>query len=95
MHYRKLDSGSGAGMTIKHMVKIRLAQHGAKNRRQYRIVAIEEGKRRNGRAIEILGAYNPLVTPPQLVIERDRIDHWVTLGARLTPAVKKLLHTRA
>lgn len=77
------------------MVKIRLAQTGTNNRRQYRIIAIEEGKRRNGRALEILGAYNPLVTPPQLVVKRDRIDHWVTLGARLTPAVKKLLTTRA
>lgn len=77
------------------MVKIRLAQSGAKNRRAYRIVAIEEGKRRNGRAIETLGHYNPLVSPPQLVIEQDRIDHWVTLGAQLSPAVKKLIHTRA
>ncbi|MEK7065715.1 MAG: 30S ribosomal protein S16 [Patescibacteria group bacterium] len=77
------------------MVKIRLSQTGTKNRRQYRIIAIEEGKRRNGRAIEILGAYNPLATPPQLVVERDRIDHWVTLGAQLSPAVKKLIHTRA
>ena len=76
------------------MVKIRLAQTGSKNRRQYRIVAIEEGKRRNGRAIEILGAYNPLIKPPQLVIKQDRIDHWVTLGAQLSPAVKKLITTR-
>lgn len=77
------------------MVKIRLAQSGSKNRRAYRIVAIEEGKRRNGRAIEILGAYNPLTTPPQLVVDRDRIDHWVTLGAQISPAVKKLITTQA
>ena len=76
------------------MVKIRLAQTGSKNRRQYRIVAIEEGNRRNGSAIEILGAYNPLIKPPQLVIKQDRIDHWVTLGAQLSPAVKKLITTR-
>lgn len=77
------------------MVKIRLAQTGSKNRRQYRIIAIEEGKRRDGRAIEILGTYNPLATPPHLVVERDRIDHWVTLGAQLSPAVKKLLTTQS
>lgn len=77
------------------MVKIRLAQVGAKNRRTYRIVAIEEGKRRDGRAIEILGAYNPLVTPPHLVVERDRVDHWVHRGAILTPAVKKLIQPKA
>jgi small subunit ribosomal protein S16 len=77
------------------MVKIRLAQSGSKNRRAYRIIAIEEGKRRDGRAIEILGTYNPLITPPHLVVKKDRIDHWVTLGAQLSPAVKKLIHTRA
>jgi len=73
------------------MVKLRLAQTGTKNRRQYRIVAIEEGKRRNGRAIEILGFYNPLVKPPQLQIEKDRVSYWVSKGAQITPAVKKLL----
>ena len=77
------------------MVKIRLAQTGTKNRRQYRIVAIEEAKRRNGRSIEILGHYNPLVTPPPLVVQKDRIDHWIGLGAQLTPGVKKLLNLNA
>lgn len=73
------------------MVKIRLAQTGTKNRRQYRLVAMEEGKRRNGRSIEILGHFNPLVTPPRLVLKKERIDHWISVGAQLSPAAKKLL----
>lgn len=73
------------------MVKIRLTQTGTKNRKTYRFVAIEEGKRRDGRAIEILGFYNPLVKPPQVSIKRDRVDYWLSVGAQLTPAAKKLL----
>lgn len=73
------------------MVKIRLTQTGTKNRKAYRIIAIEEGKRRDGRAIEILGFYNPLVKPPQISLKRDRVDYWLSVGAKLTPAVEKLM----
>lgn len=73
------------------MVKIRLTQTGAKNRKTYRFVAIEEGKRRDGRAIEILGFYNPLVKPAQISLKRDRVDYWLSVGAQFTPAAKKLM----
>ena len=73
------------------MVKIRLTQTGTKNRKASRIIAIEEGKRRDGRAIEILGFYNPLVKPPQISLKRDRVDYWLSVGAQLTPAVEKLM----
>ncbi|EKD87257.1 MAG: ribosomal protein S16 [uncultured bacterium] len=73
------------------MVKIRLAQTGAKNSRKYRIVAIEEGKRRDGRTIELLGFYDPQVNPPHLSIKRDRVSYWLSVGAQLTDGTKKLL----
>ena len=73
------------------MVKIRLTQTGTKNQKQYRLVAIEEGKRRDGRAIETLGFYNPLVKPPFISLKRDRIDYWVSVGAQLTQSAEKLL----
>lgn len=73
------------------MVKIRLTQTGTKNRKTYRLVAMEEGKRRDGRAIEILGFYNPLVSPAQVSIKRDRVDYWLSVGAQLTPAAGKLV----
>lgn len=73
------------------MVKIRLSQTGAKNQRTYRIIAIEEGKRRDGRAIETLGHYNPRVTPPQVSINKQRLAYWISVGAQLTPGTKKLL----
>lgn len=73
------------------MVKIRLAQTGSTNRKTYRIVAIEEGKRRDGRNIEILGHYNPLVRPPKLDVARDRVKYWLSVGAQMTPSVEKIL----
>ncbi|MBI5619745.1 30S ribosomal protein S16 [Candidatus Gottesmanbacteria bacterium] len=73
------------------MVKIRLSQTGTKNRKTYRIIAIEEGKRRDGQAIEILGFYNPLIKPAQLSVKRERITYWVSQGAKLTSTVQKLL----
>ena len=77
------------------MVKIRLTQTGKKNQKTYRVIAIEEGKRRDGRAIEILGFYNPLVKPAQISLKRDRIDYWLSVGARLTPTMEKLLGAAA
>lgn len=77
------------------MVKIRLAQTGTKNAKKYRLVAIEEGKRRDGQAIEILGYYNPMVKPPQIKVDRARIDYWVSVGAQITPKTQKLLEIKA
>ncbi len=76
------------------MIKIRLSQTGAKNRRNWRIIAIEEHKRREGAAIEILGFYNPLVKPAQAKLDKERIAYWVSQGAQITPAVTKLLQTQ-
>ena len=73
------------------MLKVRLAQTGTTNRKTYRIVAIEEGKRRDGKEVEILGFYNPLVKPPQIKIQRDRVAYWKSKGAQVTSAVAKLL----
>jgi len=73
------------------MVKIRLTQTGTTNRKTYRVIAIEEGKRRDGKALENLGYFNPLVKPPQIVIDRERISYWVSKGAQITPAVSRLL----
>ncbi len=73
------------------MVKIRLAQYGAKNRRTYRIVAIEEGKRRNGTPVEVLGFYNPLVKPAQFSVDRARLSYWQSQGAVVTTGVSRLI----
>lgn len=79
---------------LSPMVKIKLTQTGSKNRKTYRIVAMEDSKRRDGRNIEILGSYNPLVKPAALVIKEDRLQYWVSVGAQLTDGVKNILKTK-
>ena len=73
------------------MLKIRLAQTGARTRRMFRIVAIEEGKRRNGKPVEILGFYNPQVKPAEMKLDQARVDYWVSKGAVVTNGVAKLI----
>ena len=50
---------------------------------------MEEGKRRDGRAIEILGFYNPLVSPPQVSIKRDRVDYWLSRWCTADPQLQQ------
>lgn len=73
------------------MVKLRLSQTGTKNRKTYRIVAIEEGKRRDGKSIEVLGFYDPLIKPAKLTVDKERLDWWTAHGAQLSPSLSKLL----
>lgn len=73
------------------MLMIRLARFGAKKKPFYRVVVIEKEKARNGRHIEVVGHFNPLTTPNQVVLKHDRIEHWVKNGAQLSDTVKRLL----
>ncbi|MBI5613523.1 30S ribosomal protein S16 [Candidatus Gottesmanbacteria bacterium] len=73
------------------MLKIRLSQTGTTNRKAYKIIAIEEGKRREGKPVEVLGTYNPLVKPPVLTLNRERVSYWKSMGAQVSPGAQKLL----
>jgi small subunit ribosomal protein S16 len=77
-------------------VRIRLKRMGRRNRAFYRIVAADSRAQRDGRAIERLGHYDPFVEDEQkkVVIEKERIEHWLSLGARPTPTVESMLRTR-
>lgn len=76
------------------MLKIRLTQTGTTNKKKYRIVAIEEGKRRDGKAHEILGFYDPTVKPAVIKMDTERIKYWQSVGAQLTEGVQKLLEKK-
>lgn len=65
-------------------VKIRLMRIGAKKRPFFRIVAVDERKKRTGAYLELLGTYNPLTTPHDINLKQDRIDHWIKNGAQLS-----------
>lgn len=72
-------------------VAIRLSRTGAKNKPSYRVVVTPTRSKREGKFIEIIGFYNPLVEPPQVKIEQKRLEHWLSCGAQISEAVKKIL----
>lgn len=73
------------------MIKIRLRRMGAKKRPFYRIVAAEHSSPRDGRFIEVLGHYDPLTEPATLKVEAERVQHWLSNGAKPTETVESLL----
>lgn len=73
------------------MLMIRLARRGARKQPYYRVVVIEKERARDGRAIEIVGQYNPRTNPATVNLKRDRIEHWVSKGAQLSDRVHKLV----
>jgi small subunit ribosomal protein S16 len=73
------------------MVKIRLARHGARNRPFFRVVALDERARLNGRALEFLGTYDPLANPAKIQLDAEKIEAWRAKGAQLSDAVRALL----
>lgn len=79
------------------MLTIRLARVGAKKKPHYRVVVIEKGRANTGRFVEIVGHYNPRSNPVDLRLERERIEHWLRLGAQPSDTVRSLLkrHTAA
>lgn len=72
-------------------VTLRLARHGQKKRPFYRIVAAEKTARRDGRYLEIVGTYNPMVNPPVVNLKEDKIRNWVGAGAQQSELVKSLI----
>jgi small subunit ribosomal protein S16 len=63
-------------------VKIRLMRIGAKKRPFYRVVAVDEQKKRTGAYLELLGTYNPLTEPKEILLKQDLIDAWMKKGAQ-------------
>ncbi len=72
------------------MLMIRLARMGARKQPYYRVIVIEKERARNGRAVEIVGTYNPRTNPTSIDLKRDRIEYWVSKGAQLSDRVQKL-----
>ena len=72
-------------------VRIRLTRVGATKRPSYRVIAIDSRKARDGRALEILGFYNPLTDPATVQIDAERLAAWIANGARPSDTVVKLM----
>src|ERR671928_1726457 len=73
---------------------IRLTRGGAKKRPYYRIVVADSRSPRDGRFIEKLGTYNPLLakdSPERVKLDTDRISHWLSVGAQPSDRVLRFL----
>jgi small subunit ribosomal protein S16 len=72
-------------------VKIRLRRIGAKKKPMYRVVIADSRAPREGRFIETVGRYNPLVDPPTITVNEERVQQWLRWGAQPTETVRSLL----
>ena len=69
---------------------IRLTKMGRKKKPFYRIVVTDSRKKRDGGWIESLGYYNPLVEPPLVKYDAQRLEYWKSVGAKMSERVAKL-----
>ena len=73
------------------MLTIRMRRVGAKKRPFFRVVVTEAHTARDGRSLEVLGHYSPTAQPETLVLDRERLEHWVARGAQPSDTVRTLL----
>jgi small subunit ribosomal protein S16 len=73
------------------VLMIRLARVGARKQPYYRVVVIDKERARNGRAVEVVGTYNPRTNPASVELKRERIDYWVSKGAQMSDRVGILM----
>ena len=73
------------------MVKIRLRRMGAKKAPYYRIVVADSRSPRDGRCIEEIGTYNPLLESENITVDVEKAQNWIKNGAQPTDTVRGLL----
>jgi len=75
-------------------VKIRLARFGTKKKPYYKLVVANVSSPRNGKFLEKVGTYNPMLhknTKNRVTLIKDRIKYWISVGAQPTKIIKKFL----
>ena len=73
------------------MLAIRMRRLGAKKRPFFRVVVIDSHAAREGRALEVLGHYNPTTVPETFQMDHQRLEHWLTRGAQPSDTLRTLL----
>ena len=71
--------------------KIRLKRFGKKRAPYYRVVVVDSRAKRDGRAIEEIGKYHPTEEPSVIVIDSERVQYWLSVGAQPSDQVRALL----
>lgn len=73
------------------MLAISLMRMGAKGKPYYRLVVKEKRSKRDGKYLENVGTYNPMIDPAEVTLNHDRINYWIGVGAQPTETVKSLI----
>jgi small subunit ribosomal protein S16 len=76
-------------------IKIRMSRAGAKNRPFFKIVAADSRSPRDGRFLEKLGTYDPLLgkdNPKRVVLDVERIKYWLSVGAKPSDRIARFLY---
>lgn len=72
-------------------VSIRLQRFGAKKRPFYRMVAADSRAPRDGRFLEQLGTYDPMLDPPAINLKSERLEYWLSVGAQPTQTAASVI----
>ena len=73
------------------MLAIRMRRVGSKKRPFFRLVVARSEAARDGSFLEILGSYYPRAKPAKVEVDRERVDYWVSKGARPSDTVRTLI----
>ena len=73
------------------MLRIRLRRVGKKKQPSYRIVVADSRAPRNGAFVDQVGHYNPLVDPPAITLDEERVLRWLRVGAQPSEPVQHML----
>ena len=76
------------------MVKIRLQREGKKKAPFYHIVVADSKSPRDGKIIEQIGTYNPMVEPSEIKLDSEKVEKWIKNGAKPTETVKRLINNK-
>jgi small subunit ribosomal protein S16 len=75
-------------------VRVRLTRVGSRKNPVWRVVVADQRSPRDGRIIETVGRYNPQTQPSEIVLDEDRLRHWLARGAQPTGTVRSLMRAK-
>ena len=75
-------------------VRVRLTRVGGRKNPIWRVVVADQRSPRDGRVIETIGRYNAQVEPSEIVLDQERLEHWLARGAQPSDTVKKLMRAK-
>jgi small subunit ribosomal protein S16 len=75
-------------------VRLRLTRVGSRKNPIWRVVVADQRSPRDGRVIETIGRYNAQTDPSEIVLDEERVRHWIARGAQPTDTVRRLMRLK-